>query len=92
MTFRDDLRTSPSDWVDAYLERVGELPVAARVEPGEIRAALPASPPEQGEPFAALLRDLDELILPGLTHWNHPALLRVVREHRLGAGHPRRAA
>src|SRR5581483_11923830 len=46
--------------------------VAARVAPGEIRASLPAAPPERGEPFEAMLRDLDELILPGITHWNHP--------------------
>ena len=55
-----------------YLERVGELPVLAQVEPGEIRARLPASPPEQAEPFEAVLRDLDEILLPGVTHWQHP--------------------
>jgi len=71
MTFRDDLNRA-SDWVDAYLANVGDLPVAADVEPGAIRAALPASAPEQGEPFETILHDLDELILPGLTHWNHP--------------------
>ncbi len=71
MSFRDDLNLA-AGWVDAYLERVGELPVAARVEPGTVRAALPESPPERGEPFEALLRDLDEVIVPGLTHWNHP--------------------
>jgi aromatic-L-amino-acid/L-tryptophan decarboxylase len=60
------------DWVARYLERVGELPVASSVEPGGVRDKLPASPPEQGEPFEALLRDLDEAILPGITHWNHP--------------------
>jgi aromatic-L-amino-acid decarboxylase len=46
--------------------------VAARVEPGDVRARLPESAPEQGEPFDALLRDLDAVIVPGLTHWNHP--------------------
>jgi aromatic-L-amino-acid/L-tryptophan decarboxylase len=71
MTFRDDLAKA-SDWAAAYLERAGELPVQARVEPGEVRAKLPATPPEQGEPFDALLRDLDDVILPGLTLWNHP--------------------
>ena len=50
------------DWVAGYLERVGELPVAASVSPGEVRAKLAASPPEQGEPFEAVLRDLDEAI------------------------------
>ncbi len=55
------------DWVASYLERVGELPVASSVSPGEIRARLPVSPPEHGEPFEAVLRDLDEAILPGIT-------------------------
>ncbi len=71
MSFRDDLNQA-AEWVDAYLSRVGELPVAAQVEPGAVRARLPASAPEQGEPFEALLHDLDALIVPGLTHWNHP--------------------
>lgn len=69
--FRDDLDLA-ADWVEAYLRRVGDLPVAAPVAPGQIRARLPESPPEQGEPFEAMLRDLDEVILPGITHWNHP--------------------
>ena len=71
MTFRDDLDRA-ADWVDDYLRRVGELPVAAQVAPGEVRARLPESAPEQGESFEAMLRDLDEVILPGITHWNHP--------------------
>ena len=71
MTFREDLDLA-ADWVDAYLKRVGELPVAADVQPGDTRAQLPESAPEHGEPFEALLRDLDQLIVPGLTHWNHP--------------------
>ena len=70
-TFRDDGEAALA-WVDRYLGRVGDLPVQAQVEPGAIRALLPPSPPEQGEPFGSLLRDLDELLLPGITHWNHP--------------------
>ncbi len=60
------------DWIADYWERVGELPVASRVRPGEIRALLPAAPPENGEPFEAVLRDLDRVVLPGLTHWQSP--------------------
>jgi aromatic-L-amino-acid decarboxylase len=60
------------EWAAAYLERVGELPVLAGVRPGEIAARLPASAPEDGEPFVDLLRDLDEVLLPGVTHWQHP--------------------
>jgi aromatic-L-amino-acid decarboxylase len=59
-------------WVERYLERIGDLPVLAQVEPGEIRASLPAHPPERGEPFAHVLRDLDDVLLPGLTHWQSP--------------------
>jgi aromatic-L-amino-acid/L-tryptophan decarboxylase len=59
-------------WVADYLEGVRELPVAARVTPGEVRTSLPAAPPEQGEPFDAVLADFQEKILPGITHWNHP--------------------
>jgi aromatic-L-amino-acid/L-tryptophan decarboxylase len=71
VSFRDDLDRA-AEWADGYLSRVGMLSVAARVQPGEIRARLPETPPEAPEPFEALLRDLDEIILPGLTHWNHP--------------------
>ena len=49
------------EWAAQYLERVGELPVLAGVKPGEVRARLPASPPDEPEPFSAVLRDLDEL-------------------------------
>jgi len=70
-TFRDD-GAAAVEWVASYLERLRELPVLARVAPGEIRSALPASPPETAEPFSAVLRDLDAVLLPGLTHWQSP--------------------
>ena len=60
------------DWIADYMERVEALPVLAQVKPGEIRAALPAAAPEQGEPFEAILADVDRLILPGITHWQSP--------------------
>jgi aromatic-L-amino-acid/L-tryptophan decarboxylase len=69
--FREDGRAA-LEWVAGYLEGVRDRPVLARVEPGEIRARLPASPPDRAEPFDAVLRDLDEILLPGITHWNHP--------------------
>ena len=71
MSFREDGHAAV-DWAADYLERVGELPVLAHVAPGEIRDRLPASPPEEGEPFSAVLRDLDEVLLPGVTHWQSP--------------------
>ena len=60
------------EWAARYLERVGELPVLAQVAPGQVRAALPHSAPEDPEPFAAVLEDLDRILLPGVTHWQHP--------------------
>ncbi len=60
------------DWLADYMERVESLPVLSRVEPGEIRARLPKTPPEAGEPFDAMLRDLDQIVLPGITHWQSP--------------------
>jgi aromatic-L-amino-acid/L-tryptophan decarboxylase len=61
------------DWIADYLEHVGDRPVLAQVRPGEVRSSLPAAPPEDPEPFDATLTDLDDVIVPGITHWNHPA-------------------
>jgi aromatic-L-amino-acid/L-tryptophan decarboxylase len=71
LSFRDD-GYAAVDWAARYLERIDELPVLAQVEPGELSAKLRTAPPEQGEPFANVLRDLDELIVPALTNWQHP--------------------
>jgi len=71
VTFRED-GAAALEWAARYLERVGDFPVLAQVEPGDIRSRLPAAPPEQGEPFASVLRDLDEILLPGITHWQSP--------------------
>ena len=60
------------DWMADYMARVGELPVTPPVAPGDVRRRLPASPPDAGEPFESLFEDFRELILPGMTHWNHP--------------------
>ncbi|MEN8149712.1 MAG: pyridoxal-dependent decarboxylase [Planctomycetota bacterium] len=60
------------DWIASYMERVEELPVGSRAAPGEIRAKLPAAPPEHGEPFENLLADMDDVVLPGITHWQSP--------------------
>jgi len=71
VSFRED-GYAAVDWAAGYLDGVRDRPVLARVEPGEIRARLPASPPEEPEPFAHVLRDLDEVLMPGLTHWQSP--------------------
>jgi aromatic-L-amino-acid decarboxylase len=71
VSFRED-GAAALEWAARYLEGVGDFPVLAQVEPGDIRKRLPPSPPEAGEPFEELLRDLDEVILPGVTHWQSP--------------------
>ena len=60
------------DWVADYRATVSDRPVMARTAPGEIKASLPASPPSAPESFDAILRDVDEIILPGISHWQHP--------------------
>ena len=60
------------DWIADYLEHSERYPVLARVKPGEIAAALPPQAPEDGEPFDAIMADFERLLVPGLTHWNHP--------------------
>ena len=61
------------DWVADYFENIEQLPVLAQIEPGELKAQLPASPPEQSESMDRIIADLDKLIVPALTHWSHPA-------------------
>jgi aromatic-L-amino-acid/L-tryptophan decarboxylase len=60
------------DWIADYQSRVESLPVLSQVKPGEIRAALPPDPPQQGEDFEMFLKDMDRMILPGVTHWQSP--------------------
>jgi aromatic-L-amino-acid decarboxylase len=63
------------DWIADYLEHSERYPVLARVEPGEIAAALPDHAPEDPEPFDAIMADFERILVPGLTHWNHPGFL-----------------
>ena len=61
-----------SDWVAEYVRDPRRYPVLSRARPGELLGRLPASPPELGEPLHRLLDDFEELVVPGITHWNHP--------------------
>ena len=61
------------DWIANYFEHIEDLPVLAQMEPGDLKAQLPSSPPEQGESMQAILADIDRLIVPALTHWSHPS-------------------
>jgi aromatic-L-amino-acid decarboxylase len=60
------------DWIVDYWEGLDALPVLSQVGPGDVRRRLPAEPPEEAGSFDALLADLDEIVVPGLTHWQHP--------------------
>jgi aromatic-L-amino-acid decarboxylase len=71
VSFRED-GAAALDWVADYLERLREFPVLAQVEPGEIRARLPPEPPEAPESFAAILGDIDRVLMDGVTHWQSP--------------------
>src|SRR5215831_17850456 len=63
------------EWIADYFDHVERYPVLARVKPGDITAALPASAPEDGEPFETIMADFERVLVPGLTHWNHPGFL-----------------
>jgi aromatic-L-amino-acid decarboxylase len=72
---RDELRRRGHelvDWIADYLDRIETFPVLSRAAPGEIRSRLPREAPETGESFDAILRDVEEIILPGITHWQSP--------------------
>lgn len=60
------------NWIANYFEHIGEYPVLSQVEPNWLKNNIPASAPESGEDFGEILRDVDRLILPAVTHWNHP--------------------
>jgi aromatic-L-amino-acid/L-tryptophan decarboxylase len=61
-----------ADWIADYLDNPERFPVLSRVRPGEIREALPGHAPEHGEDFETIFADFERIILPGVTHWNHP--------------------
>jgi aromatic-L-amino-acid/L-tryptophan decarboxylase len=63
------------DWIADYFEGVERYPVLARVKPGAIAAALPHRAPEDPEPFETVMADFERILVPGLTHWNHPGFL-----------------
>jgi aromatic-L-amino-acid decarboxylase len=72
------------DWIASYMQHVDELPVQSGVAPGEVRAALPEHPPEHGEPFDAMLADVDRVIVKGLTHWQSPGFFAYFPASRSG--------
>jgi len=61
------------DWISDYFERIEDLPVLSQITPGDLKAQLPTSAPQRGEPMAQIIADVDRLIVPALTHWSHPS-------------------
>ncbi len=85
----DEIRAAlheAADWAADFLERSGELPVSPSVAPGDVAASLPAHPPSSGEPLSQMIADVDRLIVPGLTHWNHPGFLAYFANTGSGPG------
>ncbi len=74
------------DWIADYLAQAETYPVVARVKPGELVDALPSSGPESGEPIAKIFEDFQSLILPGITHWNHPGFMAYFATSSSGPG------
>src|SRR5262247_752290 len=74
------------DWIADYYQRIESLPVLSQVQPGQIRASLPPSPPKQGEPFRTILADFEKLILPGITHWQSPNFFAYFPANASGPG------
>ena len=74
------------DWIASYRESLRERPVMASAMPGEIKAMLPASPPQEGEPIEAILKDFDTLASRGITHWQHPRFAAYFPANSLLAG------
>lgn len=74
------------DWIADYYERIESLPVLSQVEPGEIRAALPPHPPEQGVSFTEMMKDVEQIIMPGVTHWQSPNFYAFFPSNTSGPG------
>jgi aromatic-L-amino-acid/L-tryptophan decarboxylase len=60
------------DWIADYRERIGDYPVMSRVQPGDVAALLPPDAPREADGLTDILADLERIVLPGITHWNHP--------------------
>ena len=60
------------DWIADYYEKIESFPVLSRAKPGQTRGLLPSEPPVHGEAFENILKDVDNLIIPGVTHWQSP--------------------
>jgi aromatic-L-amino-acid decarboxylase len=74
------------DWLADHQQRLPDLPVQPATRPGDVRSLLPASPPEEPEPFERVIADLDRVVAPNLTWWQHPRFFGFFPSNALGAG------
>ena len=74
------------DWISNYLQNIEDYPVLSHVKPGEIRKQLPLSPPDKGEDMNKIFTDVNKIILPGVTHWNHPNFMAYFNSSSSGPG------
>src|SRR3954469_9256874 len=74
------------EWIAEFLEHPGRYPVLPRVRPGELTDALPACGPELGEPMEQILADFERLVVPAMTHWNHPGFMAYFANSATGEG------
>ncbi len=74
------------DWIADFFSNIDEIPVLPKVKPGDIRSKLPVSPPNKGEPMEKIISDVDRIIMPGITHWNHPNFMAYFNSTASGPG------
>jgi len=74
------------DWVADYLDNIEKYPVLAQIKPGEVKSQLPGKAPSNGENFDRMIDDLNKIILPGVTHWNHPNFMAYFNSTSSGPG------
>jgi len=74
------------DWIADYFENIEEYPVLAKINPGDIKAKLPKSPPSKNESMEDIFNDIDKIIMPGMTHWNHPKFMAYFNSTASGPG------
>ena len=74
------------DWINNYLTNLESYPVLPKIQPGEIKQSLPSSPPEHSEDFDKIIADLNNVIMPGVTHWNHPKFMAYFNSTSSSAG------
>jgi len=74
------------DWIADYLDNIEKYPVLAQIKPGDVKSKLPAEPPAEGEEFTEFMKDVDDIIMPGMTHWNHPNFMAYFNSTGTGPG------